>query len=66
MRIVIDRFEGNIAVVELSSGKIIDCPRELLPENSKEGTIINITVDEEATKERLNRVTEKMNRLFKD
>ena len=66
MQIIIDRFEGNIAVVELPNGKIIDCPKELLPENAKEGNIIKISIDEEATKEKLNKVTERMNRLFKD
>lgn len=66
MKIIIDRFEGNIAVVELPNGKTIDCPKELLPENAKEGNIIKISIDEEATKEKLNKVTERMNRLFKD
>jgi len=66
MQIIIDRFEGNIAVVELPNGKTIDCPKELLPENAKEGNIIKISIDEEATKEKLNKVTERMNRLFKD
>ena len=66
MQIIIDRFEGNIAVVELPNGKTIDCPKELLPENAKEGNIIKISIDEQATKEKLNKVTERMNRLFKD
>lgn len=66
MRIIIDRFEGNIAVVELENGSIIDCPKALLPPNAKEGSIINIAVDEEATNAKLNKVTERMNKLFKD
>ena len=47
MRIIVDRFEGNIAVVELPNGKTIDCPKELLPSDAKEGSIINILVDED-------------------
>lgn len=66
MNIIIDRFEGNIAVVELPDGKMVECSRELLPKNAKEGSIINITVDEEATKRKLQKNTERMNRLFKN
>ena len=66
MRIIVDRFEGNIAVVELENGQMIDCPKTLLPPNAKEGSIINITVDEKATEEKLQKLTNRMNRLFKD
>lgn len=66
MRIILARFEGNIAVVELEDGSVIDCPKALLPANAKEGSIINITVDENATNEKLQRVTERMNKLFND
>lgn len=66
MKIIVDRFEGNIAVVELPDGKMIDCPRELLPENANEGSILIITLDEKTTDERLKKNTERMNRLFKD
>ena len=66
MRIIIDRIEGDFAIVELPSGQMIDCPRAMLPDNAKEGSIINITVDENATSEKLQRVTERMNKLFKD
>ena len=66
MRVIVDRFEGNIAVVELEDGSVIDCPKAILPPNAKEGSIINITVDENATNEKLQRVTERMNKLFKD
>ena len=66
MKIIVDRFEGNIAVVELEDGNIIDCPKALLPPNAKEGSIINITVDENATEEKLQKLTIRMNRLFKD
>ena len=66
MRIIVDRFEGDFAVVELENGQMIDCPKALLPSNAKEGSIINITVDEKATEEKLQKVTERMNKLFKD
>lgn len=66
MRIIVDRFEDSIAVVELENGQMIDCPKALLPANAKEGSIINVTVDENATNAKLKEVTERMNKLFKD
>ncbi len=66
MRVIVDRFEGNIAAVELEDGSVIDCPKAILPPNAKEGSIINITVDENATNAKLKEVTERMNKLFKD
>ena len=66
MRVIVDRFEGNIAAVELEDGSVIDCPKAKLPPNAKEGSIINITVDENATNAKLKEVTERMNKLFKD
>lgn len=66
MRLVIDRFEGTIAVVELPNGQMIDCPKVLLPDNAKEGSILNITVDENETDTKLKEVTSRMNKLFKD
>lgn len=66
MKFTVDRFEGDIAIIELGNGKVIDCPKELLPPNTKEGSIITITVDETATKEKLKENTERLNRLFKD
>ena len=66
MRVIVDRFEGNIAAVELEDGSVIDCPKAILPPNAKEGSIINITVDENATNAKLKEVTERMYKLFKD
>lgn len=66
MRVIVDRFEGNIAAVELEDGSVIDCPKAILPPNAKEGSIINITVDENVTNAKLKEVTERMNKLFKD
>lgn len=66
MKLIIDRFEGDFAVVELPDGEMIDCPVVLLPDNAKEGSILNISVDETATNDKLKNVTERMNKLFKD
>ena len=37
--LIIDRFEGDIAVIE-NGDEMIDIPRLLLPENAKEGDVI--------------------------
>lgn len=66
MKIIIDRFEDNIAVVELPNGIMINCPKELIPDNAKEGSILTVAVDENETHQKLQKNTERMNRLFKD
>lgn len=66
MKLIIDRFEGDFAVIELPDGKMIDCPKALLPDDAKEGSILNITVDETATNDKLKKVTDRMNKLFRD
>lgn len=64
---IIDRFEGGIAVVETDEG-IIDISREYLPENAAEGDVIVQTcggyiVDEQATAERRRKIAERLRRL---
>lgn len=66
MRIIVDRFENNIAVVELPNGTMINCPKELIPDNAKEGNIISIMIDSNATAAKLKKNTDRMNKLFKD
>ena len=66
MKLIIDRFEGDFAVIELPDGQMIDCLKAMLPDNANEGSILNITVDEKATNDKLQEVTERMNKLFKD
>lgn len=66
MKIIIDRFEGELAVVELPNGNMINCPNAMLPDDAKEGDIISIVVDEKATEEKKKSLTDRMNRLFKD
>ncbi|NLK22350.1 MAG: DUF3006 domain-containing protein [Epulopiscium sp.] len=52
MKIIIDRFEDNYAVVELENKKLIDIPKELLPKGAKEGTVLEIRIDLNETKAR--------------
>lgn len=64
---IIDRFEGDFAVVETDSG-MTDILKELLPENAEEGDIILLTdngyiIDEQATAERRKSIAERFSRL---
>ena len=63
---IIDRFEGNYAVIELENGSFENMPKTRLPANAKEGDCITISIDNNATAERAKRIENKMNRLFRD
>ena len=45
MRGVIDRFEGNFAVVELDNRSIINIDKEAIPCDAKEGDVLDILKD---------------------
>ena len=65
MKVIIDRFEGDYAVVELDEGKFLNMPKELVP-FAKEGDVIKITVDQDETKKRSEHITDLMANLCKD
>ncbi|WP_186429498.1 DUF3006 domain-containing protein [Clostridium sp. BSD9I1] len=54
MKVIIDRFEGDFAVCEKENKAMIDIPKEILPEEAKEGDVlnINISIDTEETENR--------------
>lgn len=66
----IDRFEGDIAVLEdRNTGKMLDVKKEDLPENIKEGDILDkingkYTVNPEKTLESKERIKDKMKKLW--
>ena len=64
MKITIDRFENDIAVVETENGDILNIPKLLLPSDAKEGSIVHITVDESETEVRRAEMKKKMNDIF--
>ncbi|MDR7855460.1 DUF3006 domain-containing protein [Tissierella sp.] len=64
MKITIDRFEEEFAIVELENKEMINIPRVILPIEAKEGDIITISVDQGETEERKNRIQSKFDRLF--
>ena len=65
MEVIIDRFEGDYAVVEITKGKMVNMPKVLVPD-AKEGDVIKIIVDKEATKKRQEHVKDLVNDLFID
>lgn len=64
MRFVIDRFEGDIAV--LVNDVTINIPRIILPKEAKEGdvVIIELRIDREETERLKREIENKINRLI--
>ena len=58
MKGVIDRFEGNYAVIEMADGTMKNILRAILPFDAKEGDVIEldehgvIMIDEDETEDR--------------
>lgn len=63
--IIIDRFEGEIVVVEYEE-KFYNIPRTWLPVGAKEGDLVAVTiaVDEEASARRREDMKRQVNDLF--
>ena len=72
MRAVIDRFEGDVAVLELDDGEsFADVDRSTLPEGAREGDALigekgAWLVDDDATRENLAANERLMDVLFRD
>ena len=64
MQLIIDRFEGEVAVCEYEKGKTLDLPTALLPADAKEGDVLRLTVDREATEQQKNYAESLRKRLF--
>lgn len=64
MKVIIDRFEGEYAVVELDDRSICNMPTKLLPEGAKEGSVLKIEVDVESTENRKGKIQKLMDELW--
>ena len=64
MKVIIDRFEGDYAVVELPDLTVVDMPRSLIPEGAKEGDVLVIGIDPDETDKRKERIEKLMNDLW--
>lgn len=68
MRAVIDRFEGDYAVVLFGEEEIkVDMPKKLLPPDAAEGTWLNVTfaVDRSGTEKQRERIARLLDKLKK-
>ena len=52
MKVIIDRFEGKFAVIELEDGSFANMPKVLVPIAAKEGSVLLIEIDQEETQKR--------------
>lgn len=72
MKAIIDRFEGETAVlVPAGGGKPFNLPKSALPEGAAGGTTVELArgrwvIDGEDTEERRKRISEKARRLFRE
>lgn len=64
--LIIDRFEGDFAVVEYKEGCTFNLPRSLLPTGAKEGDILTLTmtIDNESAETRKKKIETLMDELF--
>lgn len=63
MKVIIDRIEGEYAVIEMEDKTMINIPKCLIPD-SKEGDIIRIEIDKDETEKRKNDIKKLMNDLW--
>ncbi len=52
MNVIIDRFEGNFAVVETENKKMINLPKLLVPDGAAEGSVLSIQINTKETEAR--------------
>ncbi|MCD8238691.1 MAG: DUF3006 domain-containing protein [Clostridiales bacterium] len=64
MKVIIDRFENDFAVVELEDLTTVMIPKTIIPDNAEEGSVLTIRCDEEETEKRRKKIKNKMNSLF--
>ena len=66
MKAVIDRFEGDTAVVLFGEDEIrVDIPKIILPEASKEGSwlIVNMELDHEGEEQQREKISNLLDKL---
>ena len=65
MKVIIDRFEGEYAIVEIELGNFVNIPKILLP-NAKEGDVVKIEIDKNETELQRKKIECLMENVFKD
>ena len=64
MRIVIDRIEEEVAVIEKEDGSFVNMSKRLIPPEAKEGDVLQIIVDRSSTVDRVQEITSLMDELW--
>jgi len=62
--LIIDRFEGDFAVVETDNG-FINIPKTDVPADAKEGDVLLLSLSKDETEARKKRIDGMMDSLFK-
>lgn len=70
MKVIIDRFEGTLAVCEKENREMIHIERIKIPSSAKEGDILlieqgSILIDKTGTEKRKNKIQKLMDELWK-
>lgn len=65
MRVIIDRFEGNYAIVEMDIGNMCVIPRKLIPD-AKENDVIDIEINELETLKRKDEINKFSDEVFEE
>ena len=65
MQVIIDRFEGEYAVVEIDSENFVNLPKVLVPD-AHEGDVVDIIINSEETQKRSEKIKNLMDDLFED
>lgn len=69
MKIIIDRFEDNIAICEKEDNSIIEIEKQKLPRDAKEGTVLiihddKIAIDKKETENKKSKIESLLKDLF--
>ncbi len=65
MKFIIDRFEDQLAVIELEDGSTLSIPRKLVPDG-KEGDIVRLVIEKDETQARRTNIEKLMDDLWED
>lgn len=65
MKVILDRFEGNEAILEIDKNNIVSVPK-IIVGSAKEGDVIRIEVDKNETDKRRKDIEKLMDSVFED
>ncbi len=66
MKVIIDRFEGDFAIVETEDKKFVNMSRQLVPASAGEGSVLSIEFDVEGTERRRAAISDLMKKVWED